>query len=933
MFDDLPLILTMKGVKERFLSALGVRRTIELTIIFERLTAGGNFTTFDVVAYLASVRKDIPSKDFERLKATPFATTENAAERRPIGQLYEPNDVLRTLRLPIISWPVGRWKPQSEECILLYSLGLRKFPPQNELLKLAADPADPVLRERALAYFITNYIVYAYGETYNPRKTVAFVPTESGKLEVPDMVYSDPAVAIFGFEVLRKDLYAKATLLGIPTYPPMELLLQLLIRKPPSTVAIAFTQFSLIAKLQPVISRTDRDSMSELSFIPIEKKGSVMRLTSPNKCFFKQTGVEPIYHDIFDFIDFGPQGNQFLRAVGVRDEPSTVQIAGMLVNDAVNVWTICGSESKYTALLTQISRDIASVKKDRHLWESMKRCSFLLAYKYVNTTTSVPNVSEGSDYLEDDNEQSIIQTSLQKAHDILIVDDVIDFNMFRNNVLTCPQDQHLEDLYRALGSSALSSAVLDRPITSGRFLMNDQTTALRTEILERLTVFFSEATSKPKRDIRDLAKSLRVGMQEKVAMQRELRFGRVNVSKHSKISALTIHEGTSLTLIVSREPTKYDIAVALCKVVLTSATTGQYLLLETLLTHSLRTLKLRGYNVDRILQKQEREKRERQSVVEAEERQAVIDAAEAKKASLVDAARREKDVVHDLNAAIRDQQDNTRGLQSIPGAFPEVPRQTGFLTNIKKGLGLNKPVSEVRPPVAADNFGSKDVRNEPIKATSKTIQANPVPESSVTSQASINEALQQAIRKTRSSDDKNFFSQGQSDHVVEAKSFCDAKPAQDLILTATLSNGMKFFSNRGLDQDLVVRQQTQAATRFSQLLAELGAVFNVNSGSLNVCYDERGPTIAFNKTGTIYCNLRFYNQLHDHLRPGANGEAFMYWFVTIAHELAHNLVSEHSSEHEFYMESMIVQYMPRLLPSLHRGPANGQSDRPPGYMS
>lgn len=37
------------------------------------------------------------------------------------------------------------------------------------------------------------------------------------------------------------------------------------------------------------------------------------------------------------------------------------------------------------------------------------------------------------------------------------------------------------------------------------------------------------------------------------------------------------------------------------------------------------------------------------------------------------------------------------------------------------------------------------------------------------------------------------------------------------------------------------------------------------------------------------------------------------WWVVLAHELTHNLVSHHNSEHSYYTESFIQQYMGKMI--------------------
>ena len=75
----------------------------------------------------------------------------------------------------------------------------------------------------------------------------------------------------------------------------------------------------------------------------------------------------------------------------------------------------------------------------------------------------------------------------------------------------------------------------------------------------------------------------------------------------------------------------------------------------------------------------------------------------------------------------------------------------------------------------------------------------------------------------------------------------------------------------------------------------------MNPASLNIFYDPSGRTIAFNRQGSVFANFRYFKQLHEGaVLAGDRREALVYWFVILCHELAHNLVADHSSNHSFY---------------------------------
>jgi len=39
----------------------------------------------------------------------------------------------------------------------------------------------------------------------------------------------------------------------------------------------------------------------------------------------------------------------------------------------------------------------------------------------------------------------------------------------------------------------------------------------------------------------------------------------------------------------------------------------------------------------------------------------------------------------------------------------------------------------------------------------------------------------------------------------------------------------------------------------------------------------------------------------------------VYWWVILCHELAHNLVGDHSSDHSYYTEGFVAQYFGRVV--------------------
>ena len=228
LFDDLPVVQGCEKLKEKFLVAIGVRKTVDLDTIFKRLfsTSGESdkkWSHKELITYLASVQTDIPSSDLKKLREAKFcpmegkssSNTVEASERLyKVSELFEPKDDLRTLGLPILYWSAntaGVLRPGSREGNFLTHLGLRSYPSVPELVKMMA-ATDEMLRSLAMIYFIANHHRHRYGAFDLESCTTAFLPLQgSSQLSQPSACFSNEAAALQNFKILRKDLHEHAT--------------------------------------------------------------------------------------------------------------------------------------------------------------------------------------------------------------------------------------------------------------------------------------------------------------------------------------------------------------------------------------------------------------------------------------------------------------------------------------------------------------------------------------------------------------------------------------------------------------------------------------------------------------------------------------------------------------------------------------------------
>lgn len=113
-----------------------------------------------------------------------------------------------------------------------------------------------------------------------------------------------------------------------------------------------------------------------------------------------------------------------------------------------------------------------------------------------------------------------------------------------------------------------------------------------------------------------------------------------------------------------------------------------------------------------------------------------------------------------------------------------------------------------------------------------------------------------------------------------------------------------------------IRDYQDPLLRFINLIVKpVGVkVFGLKEQTLHVFYDlAPSPLIAFNTGGALFLNLRYYIAWHDSLvLVGNKNDALISTFHTLAHEIAHNLVGPHNSEHEYYFSSLLETHFAKM---------------------
>ena len=194
------------------------------------------------------------------------------------------------------------------------------------------------------------------------------------------------------------------------------------IRNNPPTKENAVSIFSYMASRQQDLNYNDWKVLLNSPFIPID--GTTSKWIEPSKVYFGSNQLS-IYKDHFLYIgkffllfnynicdscislDFGTQSNAFLRACGVKDEPSPFELAQEVVRSPSGFLDRLGFE-KYLQLLRTIAANYPSLRKT-HLFHEMKKSSFLIG---VRTESH-------------DSDKENIKFKLSSAPEIYLIDDPV----------------------------------------------------------------------------------------------------------------------------------------------------------------------------------------------------------------------------------------------------------------------------------------------------------------------------------------------------------------------------------------------------------------------------------------------------------------------------------------------------------------------------
>lgn len=929
LFDDLPTVKAFAGSKEKFLLALGVRKTIDLPMVFDRMrnrdaqSEKGSWNHVDLIRYFASVIDEIPKKDLERLRETPFLPGEGTSVKQgqlfKASDLYAPDQAILALGLTQIKLPF-EFKSNLREGVLLLRLGLRQWPDSitiANILHRAGQAQDQQLYKLAMEYFLQNYYKnnYPLEAAQFAALTLPILPTEQAPFPAlvgPLQCYTNENAACLGFAILRSDLRAHAEKFGVRKDPNIGPCVQYLMKMPPKSKLDAEMQFAYLASRGADLDLNKNliGNLSSANIVPVFRKYYVdpscsgfedrtkrqsgkteMRIHHYDPPEHVFVGRDQEYRGILDYVQYGAEATAFLLRVGAKHEPSTHDLATLLAKNPARFLNTIGQE-KYLDLLRKLAEHAGNLWKDKDLVKLLVASRVLLGYRDIKDEVNKPSGDEDEEDLDDLDEPNVHREwSLNKANEIVIIDNVNYLTRFRDFIIAAPQEELLEEFYARFGVQKVSDLVkTDQRIGT---TVRDQTPAqdLRRDILERVRLFLHEyerdASSKAIRhDAKWLSSNLTVQCVSDISIRYSLAERNVATSSRRSAAILKIR-GTGYVLSVTPKYDLYEVSSELVRLLITRPKRNDAIALERILTEPLRRLQQKGINVERILRRKEHEARiarQHEQERQEEEQQRL---AEQAKSGLVKA-----DHTENVTPATPEKSIQMPGSFGSPDTGMEVAdngrrsMDKGLINNWAKKLGFKN--SSNPPPSGTD--GPQISRD--IQATKSNIQ-NAIKECRPTGMSDIN---------TKHHQDPTELDRG---------GYCNGEQWENLHKAFSVPfAGRHVDIYYGREESAPLTDYQSHLSAFLPLILGLTSIFGVNPAAVNIFVDKKSNTVAFNMSGSLFFNLAWYMTLHSEGWGTREGRlrALDSWFFTYCHELAHNLVGDHNARHNWYQQQIAIEY-------------------------
>ncbi|KAF2640509.1 hypothetical protein P280DRAFT_549373 [Massarina eburnea CBS 473.64] len=937
LFDDLPTV-NQFAWKEKFLVALGVRKTVDLVVVFNRmlnqtpdLAGKAPWNHGDLIRYFASVMDEMPKKDLDRLRETAFLPGEGTSVQEQLfkaSDLYAPEKSLLDMGLIQVKLPF-EFKPSSREGSLLLRLGLKQWPNTATIVKIlhhAGQANNPNLYNRTLYYFLGNYFSNSYAAEAKllSSVTLPILPTEQAPFPAlvgPFQCFMNEQAACFGFAILRSDLRPHADKLGVPRDPPIKDCVLRLTKSPPKTKSSAEMQFAYLASRAGELERDPRllEALTGASIIPIFRKFYL----DPNSGGFEdrtrqQTGKYEmrvhhydapdavfVGHDqefkgILDYVQYGAEATAFLLKAGAKHEPSSHDLAGFLCLNPARFLNNIGQE-RYLDLLRKLAENSSKLWKDKDLVRQLSQSSALLGYRDIkDESTKLIDVEENP--LDDFEEPNMHREwSLNKPNELVIIDDVSYFMRFREYIIAAPQEEVLEEFYARFGVKKISEVVTSQKRIAEP--MRDQTSAqqLRKDILERVRLFLHEhERDYSRKSIRHDAKWVESNLIVQCVPDISIRFSLAQSSialTNKRTAVISKTSGMGTVLYITPKYDLYEVSSELIRQLVQRPKQNDTIALERILTESLRRLREKGINVERILKKKEYEARiaKQQELERKYEQQQ--HAAEQAKSGVVPATpeRRQHD---EKQTSPERTPDKT---QKMPGAFG--------------GSDDMETDNKRNDNNIFSNFTKNFFKKTPDKQSFRT-DGPQMDRDIEATKANIKNAIKDCRPTSMNAIDTKHHRDATE---LDSGDYCTGEEWENLHKAFTIPySGCHVNVYYGREQTEELKDIHAELSAFISLIFSLNSVFGAQPDALNIFLDKTSRTVAFNMNQSLFFNLAWFIgvQFKEYNTKTGRETAWDSWFLTFCHELAHNVVADHNARHNWFQQQTAIMHSQKFREAL-----------------
>ncbi|KAF8460533.1 hypothetical protein BDZ91DRAFT_419440 [Kalaharituber pfeilii] len=917
------------GVSEAFLQYLGVRKTVELRTVLEKLmrhatnTENGNMAApacnqAELVDYLLTLQEIIPKGDMATIRNIAFCSAEGSKKLYKPHELYRPDDELRRLGLPIMMWPKSWDETPFAAKTILEDLGLKQIPDLVTVAKIAASPgyddATTALRDIALKYMLSKWGENSYGSSFSAAqfKNIKFLPVEDPwntptavspaikrRLVAIDECYSSPKAAMMGFSVLRQDLKDHAGKFGLLEHPPLQSLIDALTTRPPVDEEQARHMFGYMAYFNNSLTSSQIDHLQMRQIVPVRVKPTLITrdIESEHEGYEINAKLDPQqwYNKISAPETETAVDEKLPTTTYEHRRPTEVYLmtAGLGTTKRLHaLFEFVDFGFMASQFLVKVGArpapndlDIANllVARPRYFLEVMGSSEYRYRLRQLAMSQDIWMPAESELGRRMKTSKFLIGERVVKMDVDVHQQERTDHDYYGDE----PTERRKGDLV-----TAPQVLVVDDYNSYKQFKQHVRVCPFEDVLETMCTALGSQPLSKC------IETSYQVGSVVNNPKAVE--------TLHKTIlerTPLFFHESPEVT--VRTDPKKWlkEMKVNIVSnITLEQKIKGAYTLDGMTASHR--------YNTTAAVP--EPPEHEQPSNVQNADGNTVVVSAEW--------------TTYDLARAILGRLCKVPKPGSVylfEGLLREDLRELEA-----RGINVRRIIRgrEEEAKLAAIQHSATPI-NQAYKVGNGTTRAMGTTRVNGHAGGSTENArLRVANAAAAVSAVKPFvgatvMSKATSTPALEPATYCDHIPGHELTYHDKVANEMRvYLPSTNKDRNSLYVRYEADFEQFSTLLESLAGVLKVPLTCMHLCHEATGDTIAFNMGGSLFFNLHYWHlNEHNQTNDQARADALTYWFMVFCHELAHNLVGPHNATHSYHTETIAARNIPnlaRLLPGV-----------------